>query len=137
MIRSINRKAMNQAIRSHDVHLKTFGGARIEDMRHYVEPTLGSKPETLILHCGTNNLRNDNEENLANKIIALAVEIKKKVPSVAVSGIVFRADLEIENKRKRVNHLVEVGLKDYDIDFISQDNIKAGHLDKWGLHLNF
>ena len=137
MIRSINRKAMNQAIHSHDVHLKTFGGARIEDMRYHVEPALSSNPDTLILHCGTNNLRNDNAENLANKIIALAVEVKKRVANVAVSGIIFRADLEIEHKRKRVNYLVEVGLKDYGIDFISQDNIKAAHLDKWGLHLNF
>ena len=79
-----------------------------------------------------NNLRNDNAENLANKIIALAVEVKKRVANVAISGIVFRADLEIEHKRKRVNYLVEVGLKDYGIDFISQDNIKAAHLDKWG-----
>ena len=36
-----------------------------------------------------------------------------------------------------MNYLVEVGLKDYGIDFISQDNIKAAHLDKWGLNLNF
>ena len=137
MIKSLNRRAINQAIRSHDVHLKTFGGAKIEDMRDYVVPTLRTKPETLILHCGTNNLKNENEERIANKIIALAVDIKKNVPNVAVSGIVFRADSQMEHKIRRVNYLVEVGVKEYDIAFISQDNIEAGHLDKWGLHLNF
>ena len=137
MIRSLNRKSMNQAIHSHEVNLKTFGGAKIEDMQYYVEPALNSKPESMILHCGTNNLRNDNAESLANKIIALAVKIKERVPNVAVSAIVLRTDLEMEYKRKRVNFLVEVGLQDYNIDFISQDNIRHEHLDRWGLHLNF
>ena len=42
-----------------------------------------------------------NEERLANKIITLAVDIKKRVPNVAVSGIVFRADLQMEHKIRR------------------------------------
>ena len=99
-------------------------------------PTRRTRPEALILHCGTNNLKNENEERLANKIIALAVDINKRVPNVAVSGIVFRADLQMEHKIRRVNYLVEAGVKEHGIDIISQDNIEAGHLDKWGLHLN-
>ena len=130
MIKSLNRRAMNQAIQSHDVQLKTFGGAKIEDMRDYAMPTLRTGPEALILHCGTSYLKNENEERLANKIIALAVDIKKRVPNVAVSGIVFRADLQMEHKIRRVYYLVEAGVKEHDIDFISQDNIEAGHLDK-------
>ena len=137
MIKSLNRRAMNQAIQSHDVQLKTFGGTEIEDMRDNVMPTLRTRPEALIIHCGTNNLKNENEERLANKIIVLAVDIKRRVPNVAVSGIVFRADMQIEHKIRRVNYLVEAGVKERDINFISQDNIEAGHLDKWGLHLNF
>jgi len=43
----------------------------------------------------------------------------------------------MEHKIRRGNYLVEARVKEHDIDFISQDNIKAGHLDKWGLHLNF
>ena len=131
MIKSLKRRDINQAIQSHDVHLKTFGGAKIEDMRDYVVPTLRIKPETSIFHCGTYILKNENEERIANKIIALAVDIKKNVPNVAVSGIVFRADSPIEHKIRRVNYLVKVGVKEYDIDFISQDNIKSCHLDKW------
>ena len=95
---------MNQAIHSHDVQLKTFGMAKIEDMRCYVELTLCSNPDMLTLHYGTNNLRNDNAENLANKIIALAVEMKKKVANVAVSGIVFRADLKRLEQCVRINN---------------------------------
>ena len=72
-------------------------------MRNYVEPTLSSKLETLILDCGTNDPGNGNVENRANKIIALAVEVKKKVPNFAVSGILFRTDMEIDNRRKEVN----------------------------------
>jgi len=59
------------------------------------------------------------------------------VPNVAVSGIVFSAYLQMEHKIRRGNYLLEAGVKEHDIDFISQDNIKAGHLDKWGQDLNF
>ena len=73
---------MNQAIQIHDVRLKTFGGAKIEDMRDYVVSTIKRKPIALIFHCGTKNLKNEDEESLANKIIALAVDIKKRVQTL-------------------------------------------------------
>ena len=106
---------------------QNFWRSKIEDMRDYVVPTLRTKPEALIIHCGTINLKNENDERLANKTIAPAVDTEKRVPSVAVSEIVFRADLQMEHKVRRVNYLVEVGVKEHDIDFISQDNIEAGH----------
>jgi len=59
---------MSQAIQSLDVQLKTFGGAKIEDMRDYVMPTLRTRQEALILHCGTNNLKIENEERLATRL---------------------------------------------------------------------
>ena len=84
MIISLNRRAMNQAIQGHDVQMKTFGGAKSEAMQDYVVPTLRTKQEALIFHCGTNNLKNENEEGLGNKIIAFAIDIKKRVSKVAV-----------------------------------------------------
>jgi len=85
----------------------------------------------------TNNLKNENKERLANKIIALAVDIKRRVPNVAVLRSIFRAELQMEHKIRRLIYLVEAGVKEHDINFISQDSIEAGGLDKWGLHLNF
>ena len=61
MTKPLNIRAMNQAIQSHDVQLKTFGGAKIEDVRDFAMPTLRTRPEALILHYGTNNLKNENE----------------------------------------------------------------------------
>ena len=91
---------MNQAIQCHDVQLKTFRRAKIEDIRYYVVSSLRAKSETLILHSGSNNLKNENEERFVNKIIEIAVNIKKRVANIAVARIVFRADLQIRWNRR-------------------------------------
>ncbi len=55
-----------------------------------------------------------------------------------VSSILLRGDLEgLEIKRRQVNQLVEIGLRETDIDFITHDNIDESHFDDWGFHLNF
>ena len=36
-----------------------------------------------------------------------------------------------------VNRLVRASLKSHIIDFITHDNIKAQHTNKWSLHLNY
>ena len=62
--------------------------------------------------CGTNNLRRATQHETSNKIIKIGVETKRRVKNVAVSAIIRRADSEeFEWKRKRVNQLVEQGLK--------------------------
>ena len=42
----------------------------------------------------------------------------------------------MEHNIRKVNYQVEIGVKEYDIDFILQNGIEAGYLDKWRLRLN-
>ena len=37
--------------------VKAFPGAKVADMQHYVKPTLEQAPEEIVIHCGTNDLR--------------------------------------------------------------------------------
>ena len=39
------------------VVVKHFRGAKIKDMKSYVIPTVGQKPDNIILHTGTNDLK--------------------------------------------------------------------------------
>ena len=41
------------------VVIKYFSGAKTKDMESYTIPTLEQNPETIIIHCGTNDLKSD------------------------------------------------------------------------------
>ena len=136
MIRSINRRVLNEETEGWNIRVKTFGGAKVEDMDYYLEPTLQYKPKAIILHCGTDNLRRDSLEVVANKVISLAVKVKRRVANVAVSGIIMRTDSnELEQKRREANELIKRGLHQHHVDFIDHENINSYHLDNSGLHL--
>ena len=88
--------------------------------------------------CGTNNLRDEEPDRIANKLVELALTVNERVDKVAVSSIVHRADSHnLEVKRKEVNRLVRESLENHEIDFITHYNIKAQHLNNWGFHLNY
>ena len=88
--------------------------------------------------CGTNNLRNEEPDRIANKLVELELTVNERVDKVVVSSIVHRADSHnLEVKRKEVNRLVRESLENHEIDFITHYNIKAQHLNNWGLHLNY
>ena len=76
---------------------------------------------------------------VANKVISLAVRVKRRVANVAVSGIIMRTDSdsnELEQKRRETNELIKRGLHQHHVDFIDHENINSYHLDNSGLHLN-
>ena len=109
---------------NHRTFVKTFGGATVDHMHSYMEPSLNMNPDGLIILCGTNNLRRERPDVTANKIINLAVTAKRRVKYVAVSSIILRKDSEeLDGKREEVNILVERELRKLGIGFIKQDNI--------------
>ena len=103
-------------------------------------PTLNKQPDGLIIHCGTNNLRSDEPEETAKKIVNVALAASRTVRSVAVSSILARGDSDLmESKRVQVNNLLERSLETYGIDFIKHENFD----ENWqvllyddGIHLN-
>ena len=138
MIKRIRRQDMNREVSGVNLYLKSFPGATVDHMKHYIEPTISTNPDGIILHCGTNNLRNEEPVDIANKIIDLAMTSKRRVRDVAISSLVIRNDSEeLEAKRQEVNTILERALRDLPLHFINHDNIEEKHLDKWGLHLNF
>ena len=138
MTKKIRRKEINDEARNYHVLVKSFPGATVEKMKFYLEPEIMSNPEGVIIHCGTNNLRNESPESVANKIVDLAMETKKRTQYVAVSSLVLRTDSkELDAKRAKINTLLERYLERLPVDYIMHENILSKHLDNWGLHLNF
>ena len=49
--------------------VRTFPGAKTDDMESYIKPTLKNKPERIIIHGGTNDLKNNTPQSIADNIL--------------------------------------------------------------------
>ncbi|CAB4020596.1 Hypothetical predicted protein [Paramuricea clavata] len=56
MLKHLNPRRIQQGI-DQKISIKTFPGAGVDEMTHYVKPTLQEKPKHIILHIGTNDLQ--------------------------------------------------------------------------------
>ena len=122
--------------KNENVYVKPFSGSSNQDMEHFIKPLLNYKPEKLIIHTGTNNLRsNESWNEIAENIIKLALEAKKSAKYVAISGIVTRDD-DLNTKGKEVNSILQIKLNKRDIFFIDNSNVIKRELNASGLHLN-
>jgi len=114
---------------------KSFSGATVNCMKDYIKPTLNKKPELLILHCGTNDIRKSNPDDLAENILELALECSKST-NVIVSSLVQRND-GLNDKIKETNQTLQKLCNDRNIGYIDNNNIDPQrHLNKSKLHLN-
>ena len=58
MIKNIEAHKMKQCMKPREkVYIKTFSGATVADMYDYSKPTKKHKPDVIILHAGTNDLK--------------------------------------------------------------------------------
>ena len=91
--------------------VKPFPGARTKAMKHYVSPDLEKKPDLVILHTGTNDLKSvSSPEEIANQITSLALSVKEKGHQIAVSGILPQGDM-FSKTAKDVNECLEIECK--------------------------
>ena len=59
------------------VTVKSFSGANLEDMDDFINPILRKKPDQLVLHIGTNDLRRAESQVVAHGVINLAHKIEQ------------------------------------------------------------
>ncbi|CAB4036106.1 Scavenger receptor cysteine-rich type 1 M130 [Paramuricea clavata] len=55
--------------------VKTFPGASVTDMKHYVKPTLEKNPELIVLHVGTNDIHQKEPEEIVKEMESLCTGI--------------------------------------------------------------
>ena len=128
----LKRLDVNRVRRSIDsnkrVIIRTFSGATIEDMKHYVEPTLKRSPKAIIVHAGTNNIPRDRPEEIVSKLNSKC--------QVIISSLITRSDDNLNAKISTTNNLLaNLCLKNNRL-FIKHINISKSHLNASGLHLN-
>ena len=96
-----------------NVFVKSISGAKTKCMKSFIISTVGLEPDAIVIHCGTNDLRTQEQpEEIAYKISNLASSIKSKKNEVVVSGIIprknrFRAKVKKQMKASLRSVLVE------------------------------
>ena len=120
------------------LYVKSFSGASTECMADHIKPTLRYKPDLIILHTGSNDLRSEKTvEKIAEDILQLAKDSKTTENEIIISGIVPRSD-NLNNKGQKVNLHLERLCYDNNIVFIDNNFIKPSkHLNGSGLNLNY
>ena len=82
--------------------VRSFPGAKADHMESYIKPTLKNKPEFIIIHCGTNDLKNKTPKSVAGNILLLAKSSQQENNIVLISSIAPRKD-HLDKKGKKVN----------------------------------
>ena len=101
------------------VTVKSFSGATYDDMFHHIQPT--HKPDEIILHVGSNNLRKDSPHVITKKIKNLCKVIQQNCPDtkLASSEIAPRRDFKnVGNIRDQVNKNIEFYCRASNLTFI-------------------
>ena len=86
--------------------MRSFPGAKADDMESYIKLTLKDKPERIVIHCGTNYLKNSTPQSIAENILSLAKSSQQENNTVLVSSIVPRND-HLDKKVKEVNIILK------------------------------
>ena len=77
-----------------DMSVISFTKALTEDMADYVKPSKRKNADLYIIHCGTNDLRQENipPKQIAENIMNLAISLATKQNEVTISGMCPRGD---------------------------------------------
>ena len=119
-----------------DVIVRCFPGAKIGDIRNRLKPLLDDlKPETIILHLGTNNAPLMTSNGIVDELLKLKSDILKIRASCKVifSTPTIRTD---DGKASLTIFRVNKHLGELKVDTIDNTNISSKDLGKKGLHLS-
>ena len=121
------------------VIVKSFPGATTNCMEHYVKPTLAHKPNIIVIHCGTNDLKKDVEPlSIATNIIRLIENANYQCPETQflISSLIPRND-RYNQKAIDVNNDLLRMCNERNIGFIDHSNLdRRAHLNRSRIHPN-
>ena len=136
MLKDIKSWEINKHLKNDHAVVKSFPGAKTTCMEHYLVPSLDQKPNTIILHVGTNDLRGaDPPKVISKRIMDLARKCSDMNSKIYVSSLVSRGD-NLNHKVEAVNDILEASCNGANIGFIDNSNISTSDLNNSKLHLN-
>ena len=121
------------------VAVKSFSGARIADMDDHLRPLLRKKPDEIILHVGTSNIRNESPRSAAEGIVNLVTQIQHDSPTthLAISPLLPRSDnLDFNDKIREANKILKSFCSSWGLTLLRINKIDLTCSNHRGVHLN-
>ena len=134
-LKRINRRKFNNSLNNARSFIKSFPGAKVEELQHYVTPH-----DISIIHVGGNNVNLQNLEDInVDEISVNIVNVGKKCASfnstVFISSILVKKNYRVSAVIRRVNEKLQDLCRKYGFHFISNDNVGREFLCDDGIHL--
>ena len=131
----LSRLKKSKMLQKSLIKIRTFPGAKIQDMKFFVVPHLKKKPDNIIIYVGTNNAPRSSSYEIFHEIQSLKNFILKYLPSerIIISTLVLSVD---KANASDVNKAFTDLIKESNLDYISHENIKKSHIDEYGLCIN-
>ena len=117
--------------------METYRGSNTEAMSHHIRPCVARKPDQIILHVGTNDIRDKQTNEIVNGILEIEEIIKKESPTtnVVMSELIHRTDkAEFSQKVDKVNEILVKACQRRNLTYITHKSIQDKHLNAYGLH---
>ena len=140
MLQRIRKKEFNSNLRNGWAQIKSFPGANSKYLHHHVLPHLIEEhPHTLVIHGGTNDLRNRDKpaSQIADELVSIAQTARSfGAENIMFSSIVRRSDgVPIDRKRNEVNRILREACTFFNFDFIDNDNVQLADIDYDRIHM--
>ena len=100
-------------------------------MVDYIKPVVRKKPDTIIFHTGTNDLRNGvNTMKKIRKLVKVVRVIDESVEiKIGFSSVIYRQDKDVDDERKELNSKLKEYCEGKDFVFIENANINETGLN--------
>ena len=140
-LRRINKNRLNNSFKNAKCVIKSFSGAKIDDLQHYSIPPLEKeKPDIDVIHVGSNNVTYDNLGDDPNVIAEKIIQIGQRciaygVKDVIISSIFVKHSLKLSAFIRKINDELRLLCELCNFKFVSNDNIIRKHLCGDGVHL--
>lgn len=144
IVKTVNKKGNISKALGKTAFVKSFGGCRVDELQHYVTPTLAKNNiGAAIIHVGTNHLHGKNPLNNIEEVLDIAKGIidvghickEGGVDDIFISSITVQKDIHGRLKGKEINDLLQRLCIEHDFTYINNDNIMPHDLWSDGIHL--
>ena len=119
--------------RTNDVKERSIGGLKLQQVENFIDSEFKHKLDEVIIHCGTNNVENDDKEEILRNFKTLSDSFSRDT-KLTFSGIIHGADKPYLNEKlTRLTHQFKNSASSKDIN---NNNKQFRHLNRGGLHIN-
>ena len=141
-IKRISRKRFNNSFEKAKSFIKSFRGAEVQELEHYVVPHLNAQnPDVSVIHIGGNKINfidiNDiNVKRIAEDTLKTGKKCANFGSEVFISSILIKRNIRLNSVIRKINDELQKLFKKYNFNYISNDEIGRRFVCDDGVHLS-